>query len=192
MLASVGSAISLSTAFCKSLAEVIASAARPLIVAGGGVHYSLAEEALAALATRTGIPVGESQAGKGSLRYDHPQSVGAIGSTGTTAATVLAQAIFTEGLRHVTAGANPMGLKRGLEAASAAVVEALKKGSIKVTERAQMSQVASISANNDPSIGNLIGHDALPVQGANVYDILRHKELVLSKDAVIALEARLK
>lgn len=71
-------------------AEVIASAARPLIVAGGGVHYSLAEEALAALATRTGIPVGESQAGKGSLPFDHPQSVGAIGSTGTTAANTLA------------------------------------------------------------------------------------------------------
>lgn len=71
-------------------AEVIASAAKPLIIAGGGVHYSVAEEALAALATRTGIPVGESQAGKGSLPYDHPQSVGAIGSTGTTAANTLA------------------------------------------------------------------------------------------------------
>ena len=71
-------------------AEVIASAAKPLIIAGGGVHYSLAEEALAALATRTGIPVGESQAGKGSLPFDHPQSVGAIGSTGTTAANTLA------------------------------------------------------------------------------------------------------
>ena len=71
-------------------AEVIASAAKPLIIAGGGLHYSLAEEALAALATRTGIPVGESQAGKGSLPFDHPQSVGAIGSTGTTAANTLA------------------------------------------------------------------------------------------------------
>lgn len=71
-------------------AEVIASATKPLIVAGGGVHYSFAEEALAALAARTGIPVAESQAGKGSLSYDHPQSVGAIGSTGTTAANALA------------------------------------------------------------------------------------------------------
>lgn len=71
-------------------AEVIASATRPLIVAGGGLHYSFAEEALAALAAQTGIPVAESQAGKGSLRYDHPQSVGAIGSTGTTAANALA------------------------------------------------------------------------------------------------------
>ena len=71
-------------------AEVIASAGKPLIVAGGGVHYAFAEEALAALASATGIPVAESQAGKGSLNHDHPQSVGAIGSTGTTAANALA------------------------------------------------------------------------------------------------------
>ncbi len=71
-------------------AEVIASATKPLIVAGGGLHYAFAEEALAAFCEQTGIPVAESQAGKGSLRYDHPQSVGAIGSTGTTAANALA------------------------------------------------------------------------------------------------------
>ncbi|MGU3499796.1 3D-(3,5/4)-trihydroxycyclohexane-1,2-dione acylhydrolase (decyclizing) [Mycobacterium sp. C31M] len=71
-------------------AEVIASATKPLIVAGGGLHYSFAEGALAALCEQTGIPVAESQAGKGSLPYDHPQSVGAIGSTGTTAANALA------------------------------------------------------------------------------------------------------
>lgn len=71
-------------------AEVIASATKPLIVAGGGVHYAFAEQALAAFCEQTGIPVAESQAGKGSLRYDHPQSVGAIGSTGTTAANALA------------------------------------------------------------------------------------------------------
>ena len=80
-----------------------------------------------------------------------------IAGDGTTTATVLGQAIVQEGLKNVAAGANPMGLKRGLEAASAAVVDAIRKGSIKVTERAQMAQVASISANNDPSIGNLIG-----------------------------------
>jgi chaperonin GroEL len=80
-----------------------------------------------------------------------------IAGDGTTTATVLGQAIVQEGLKNVAAGANPMGLKRGLEAASAAVVEAIKAGSIKVTERSQMAQVASISANNDPSIGNLIG-----------------------------------
>lgn len=70
--------------------EVIRSAKNPLIVAGGGVIYSGAVDALAALVSQTGIPVGQSQAGKGSLPYDHPQSVGAIGSTGTTAANALA------------------------------------------------------------------------------------------------------
>lgn len=71
-------------------AEIIRSAQKPLIVAGGGVIYSGASEALAEFCARTGIPVGESQAGKGSLLHDHPQSVGAIGSTGTTAANALA------------------------------------------------------------------------------------------------------
>jgi 3D-(3,5/4)-trihydroxycyclohexane-1,2-dione acylhydrolase (decyclizing) len=71
-------------------AEIIAAAAKPLIIAGGGVHYSEAEAALAAFCAQTGIPVAESQAGKGSLRFDNPQSVGAVGSTGTTAANALA------------------------------------------------------------------------------------------------------
>ncbi|KKF01023.1 3D-(3,5/4)-trihydroxycyclohexane-1,2-dione acylhydrolase (decyclizing) [Mycolicibacterium obuense] len=71
-------------------AEVVRSARTPLIVAGGGVIYSGANDALAAFASQTGIPVCESQAGKGSLLHEHPQSVGAVGSTGTTAANALA------------------------------------------------------------------------------------------------------
>lgn len=70
--------------------EVISAARRPLIVAGGGVTYSRANEALRSFAEATGIPVAETQAGKGALAYDHPQSVGAVGATGTTAADVLA------------------------------------------------------------------------------------------------------
>ncbi len=70
--------------------EVLLSARRPLIVAGGGVIYSEATDALRTFAETTGIPVAETQAGKGSLPYDHPQAVGAIGSTGTTAANSLA------------------------------------------------------------------------------------------------------
>jgi 3D-(3,5/4)-trihydroxycyclohexane-1,2-dione acylhydrolase (decyclizing) len=70
--------------------EAVRSSRRPLVVAGGGVTYSQANDALAAFAEATGIPVGESQAGKGALPYDHPQSVGAIGATGTTAANALA------------------------------------------------------------------------------------------------------
>ena len=72
-------------------AEVIRTARRPMVVAGGGVHYSGAEQALQALCEATGIPVGESQAGKGSLLHGHPQAMGAVGSTGTTAANSLAR-----------------------------------------------------------------------------------------------------
>jgi 3D-(3,5/4)-trihydroxycyclohexane-1,2-dione acylhydrolase (decyclizing) len=72
-------------------ADLIRSARRPLIVAGGGVHYSGATEALQALCEATGIPVGQTQAGKGTLAYDHPQCLGAIGSTGTTAANAVAR-----------------------------------------------------------------------------------------------------
>jgi 3D-(3,5/4)-trihydroxycyclohexane-1,2-dione acylhydrolase (decyclizing) len=71
-------------------ADIIRSARTPLIVAGGGVIYSGANEALTRFVELTGIPVSETQAGKGSLPYDHPQSVGAVGSTGTTAANTLA------------------------------------------------------------------------------------------------------
>ncbi|WP_328320222.1 3D-(3,5/4)-trihydroxycyclohexane-1,2-dione acylhydrolase (decyclizing) [Kribbella sp. NBC_00382] len=72
-------------------AQLIRSSKKPLIVAGGGVAYSRAQDALREFAEQTGIPVAESQAGKGSLRYDHRQSVGAVGSTGTTAANALAR-----------------------------------------------------------------------------------------------------
>ncbi len=71
--------------------EIIGSARRPLIVSGGGTIYSEATDALRAFVESTGIPVAETQAGKGSLPYDHPQSVGAIGATGTTAANALAR-----------------------------------------------------------------------------------------------------
>lgn len=71
--------------------ETLRTARRPLVVAGGGVIYSEAHDALARLAEITGLPVAETQAGKGSLRYDHPCSVGALGATGTTAANTLAR-----------------------------------------------------------------------------------------------------
>lgn len=71
-------------------ADLIRSARKPLIVAGGGVHYSGAEDALAAFAAATGVPVTETQAGKASLLHGNPQLMGAIGSTGTTAANALA------------------------------------------------------------------------------------------------------
>ncbi len=71
-------------------AQTIRAAKRPLIVAGGGVIYSEATAALQRLVKRTGIPVGETQAGKGSLPFDHPGALGAIGATGTLAANRVA------------------------------------------------------------------------------------------------------
>ncbi|MER6101943.1 3D-(3,5/4)-trihydroxycyclohexane-1,2-dione acylhydrolase (decyclizing) [Streptomyces sp. NPDC001832] len=71
--------------------RAVRSARRPLIVAGGGVHHSAAEEALAAFASATRIPVASTQAGKGSLRHDHPADVGGIGHTGTATADELAR-----------------------------------------------------------------------------------------------------
>ena len=79
-----------------------------------------------------------------------------VAGDGTTTATVLAQAVYREGLRNVTAGANPMGLKRGIEQAVAAVVEELKKLSKSTKDKKEISQVATIAANNDKTIGNLI------------------------------------
>src|SRR3989449_975833 len=79
-----------------------------------------------------------------------------IAGDGTTTATVLAQAIFREGLRNVTAGANPMGLKRGVEAAVGAVTEELKKLSKSTKDKKEIAQVATIASNNDKTIGNLI------------------------------------
>ncbi|MFI0820591.1 3D-(3,5/4)-trihydroxycyclohexane-1,2-dione acylhydrolase (decyclizing) [Streptomyces sp. NPDC021098] len=72
-------------------ARAIRAARRPLVVAGGGVHHSEAEGALLAFADATGIPVASTQAGKGSLRYDHPADIGGIGHTGTAVADDLAR-----------------------------------------------------------------------------------------------------
>src|SRR6266480_1349181 len=79
-----------------------------------------------------------------------------LAGDGTTTATVLAQAIFREGLKSVTAGSNPMSLKRGIERAVEAVVEDLKKISVPTAGRKEIAQVGAISANNDKEIGNLI------------------------------------
>ena len=76
-----------------------------------------------------------------------------VAGDGTTTATVLAQAIFREGLKNVTAGANPMALKRGIDKAVEAVVEELKKMSKSTKDKKEIAQVATIAANNDNEIG---------------------------------------
>ncbi len=79
-----------------------------------------------------------------------------VAGDGTTTATVLAQAMFREGMRNVTAGANPMGLKRGIDAAVDAVVDELKKMSKSTKDKKEIAQVATIASNNDKTIGSLI------------------------------------
>src|SRR5213592_3243151 len=80
-----------------------------------------------------------------------------VAGDGTTTATILAQAIYREGLKNVTAGANPMALKRGMEAAVAAVTAELKTLSMSTKDKKEITQVATIAANNDPRIGALVG-----------------------------------
>ncbi len=75
---------------------------------------------------------------------------------GTTTATVLAHSIFKEGLRNITAGANPIEVKRGMDKASAAIIDELKKIAKEVKDKKEIAQVATISANSDATIGNLI------------------------------------
>ncbi len=79
-----------------------------------------------------------------------------LAGDGTTTATVLAQAIFREGLKNVTAGANPMAIKRGIDRAVTAIVEELKKISVPTAGKKEIAQVGAISANNDQEIGDLI------------------------------------
>lgn len=87
-----------------------------------------------------------------------------VAGDGTTTATVLAQSIYREGLKNVTAGSNPMELKKGIDAAVKVVVEELKKMTKKVEGKAQIAQVAAISANNDSEIGKLLA-DAMEKVG---------------------------
>jgi len=79
-----------------------------------------------------------------------------LAGDGTTTATVLAQAVFREGLKNVTAGANPMAIKRGIDRAVSAIVEELKKLSVPTSGKKEIAQVGTISANNDKEIGDLI------------------------------------
>jgi chaperonin GroEL len=86
------------------------------------------------------------------------QKTSDIAGDGTTTATILALSIYQEGLRNITAGANPMAVKRGIDKAVEAVVKSLESQSRKLSKKEEMEQVASISANNDPTIGKLMAN----------------------------------
>src|SRR2546429_47849 len=84
------------------------------------------------------------------------QKTSDVAGDGTTTATILALSIYQEGLRNITAGANPMSVQRGIDKAVAAAVEALDTLTKRLSKKEEMKQVASISANNDPEIGGLM------------------------------------
>jgi chaperonin GroEL len=107
---------------------------------------------------------------------------------GTTTATVLAQAIFREGLKNVTAGANPMALKRGIDKAVAAVVEELKKISVPTKGKKEIAQVGTISANNDSEIGNLISEAMEKVGKDGVITVEEAKGLETTLETVDGMQ----
>ena len=111
-----------------------------------------------------------------------------IAGDGTTTATVLAQAIFREGLKNVTAGANPMAIKRGIEKAVAAVVEELKKISVPTSGKKEIAQVGTISANSDAEIGNLIAEAMEKVGKDGVITVEEAKGLETTLETVEGMQ----
>src|SRR2546430_566362 len=111
-----------------------------------------------------------------------------LAGDGTTTATVLAQAIFREGLKSVTAGSNPMSLKRGIERAVESVVEDLKKISVPTAGRKEIAQVGAISANNDKEIGNLIAEAMEKVGKDGVITVEEAKGLETTLETVDGMQ----
>ncbi|MEW5842654.1 MAG: chaperonin GroEL, partial [Bacteroidota bacterium] len=111
-----------------------------------------------------------------------------VAGDGTTTATVLAQAIYREGLKNVTAGANPMDLKRGIDLAVIKVIENLKSLSKEVGGREEIAQVGSISANNDKTIGNLIADAMEKVGKDGVITVEESKSAETSLDVVEGMQ----
>jgi len=111
-----------------------------------------------------------------------------VAGDGTTTATVLAQAIFREGVKTVAAGANPMALKRGIDAAVAAVVEELKKMSVPTKGKKEIAQVGSISANNDKEIGDLIAEAMEKVGKDGVITVEEAKGLETTLETVEGMQ----
>jgi chaperonin GroEL len=107
---------------------------------------------------------------------------------GTTTATVLAQAIVTEGLKSVAAGMNPMDLKRGVDKAVAKVVEEIKNSSRKVTTNAEISQVGTISANGDTEVGEMIARAMDKVGNEGVITVEEAKTAETELDVVEGMQ----
>ncbi|MFA5069342.1 MAG: chaperonin GroEL [Candidatus Omnitrophota bacterium] len=111
-----------------------------------------------------------------------------IAGDGTTTATILAQSIYREGLKNVTAGANPMALKRGIEKAVEAVIEFLNSISKPVKGHTEISQVATISANGDTTVGNLIADAMEKVGKDGVITVEEAKSMATTLDVVEGMQ----
>jgi chaperonin GroEL len=111
-----------------------------------------------------------------------------VAGDGTTTATILAQAIITEGLKNVTAGANPMFLKRGIHKGVEAAVEYIKKRSKQIRKREDIASVATISSNNDPEIGELIADSMEKVGKDGVITVEEAKGMETHMDVVEGMQ----
>jgi len=111
-----------------------------------------------------------------------------IAGDGTTTATVLAEAIYREGLKNVTAGSNPMALKRGIEKAVAKIVEELGKLSTPIKDKKEIAQVASIAANSDTNIGELIAEAMDKVGKDGVITVEEAKSTATTLDVVEGMQ----
>src|SRR5829696_6816761 len=111
-----------------------------------------------------------------------------LAGDGTTTATVLAQAIFREGLKNVTAGANPMALKRGIDKAVEKVIEELKAISVPTAGKKEIAQVGTISANSDEEIGNLIAEAMEKVGKDGVITVEEAKGLETTLETVDGMQ----
>ena len=107
---------------------------------------------------------------------------------GTTTATVLAESIYREGLKNVTAGANPMALKRGIEKAVEKVIEELKKFSVPIKDKKEVAQVASIAANCDVAIGDLIAEAMDKVGKDGVITVEEAKSMATTLEVVEGMQ----
>ncbi|MFZ3046056.1 MAG: chaperonin GroEL [Desulfatirhabdiaceae bacterium] len=111
-----------------------------------------------------------------------------VAGDGTTTATVLAQAIYSEGQKLVAAGTNPMSLKRGMDKCAAAIVEELKKLSKPIKDRSEIAQVGSISANDDEMVGKLISDAMEKVGKEGVITVEEAKSMETSLDVVEGMQ----
>ncbi|OGW20020.1 MAG: chaperonin GroL, partial [Nitrospirae bacterium GWB2_47_37] len=111
-----------------------------------------------------------------------------VAGDGTTTATVLAYSIYKEGMKHVTAGANAIDLKRGIDKAVESVIEELKKMSKPVAEKKEIAQVGTISANSDPSVGELIAEAMDKVGKDGVITVEEAKSMATTLDVVEGMQ----